>query len=265
MKKLFLLAMLGVAMGASAEEWTKSYQVTGKPTLHVESDDAQVEVRNCDCKQIEARVVIEGYKPGTVKINESQAGDKVNLEVKVHPHNMNFHVSFGIDRRYVRVELKVPRESNLELHTSDGHIKVEQVKGDFDLETSDGHIEVSGADGPLRAHTSDGHIDVSGRFDALDLKSSDGSVTAEVQQGSKIAGAGWQVRTSDGRVRLRLPQDFSAELDARTGDGRVTTNLPLTLENFTTSGKNSLHGKLNGGGGLLTVRTSDGSITLDRL
>src|SRR3954469_15805698 len=113
MKKLGLSVLLLLfSCVAWGEDWNKTFQVANTPTLHVETDDAHIEVRNCSCKQIEARVLIEGYKPGTVKITDSQQGDRVSLNVRVHPHNMNFNITFGGDHRSVHVEVRVPQQSN---------------------------------------------------------------------------------------------------------------------------------------------------------
>ena len=41
-----------------------------------------------------------------------------------------------------------------------------------------------------------------------------------------------------------------------------TTNIPISVEG--SFGRHDIHGKMNGGGKLLTVHTSDGSVTLDK-
>ena len=91
----------------------------------------------------------------------------------------------------------------------------------------------------------------------------DGSVEAEVRAGSKITSP-WYVTTGDGGVRLRLPSNFSADLDAHTGDGRIRVEFPITMPAGTMSQSN-VRGQLNGGGQPLRVRTGDGSITISKL
>lgn len=159
------------------------------------------------------------------------------------------------------MEVLVPRETTAQIHTGDGRISVEGLKGDTRLSTGDGGITAEGLDGSLDAKTGDGRIGVRGRFDLLNLRTSDGSIEAEVRPGSKVV-AGWRIQTGDGSVRLRLPPDLAADLDAQTGDGHISSDLPMTVNG--SRSESSLRGKLNGGGLTLTVRTGDGSIRLDR-
>lgn len=247
-----------------AEDWTKSFPITGKPTVNVRADDGNVRIRSCDCKTVEARVISDGYKPGRVKITPSQTGNRVELEVLTQNPHANFNINFGGIHHRLDIEISLPRESDLDIHTSDGHIEAEQVKGDLHLETGDGHIELRSVEGSLRARSGDGHMDVSGRFDELTLQSGDGSIRAEVSEGSRI-GSSWSLQTGDGKITLRLPKDFSADLDAHTGDGRVYSDLPVTMDRFDSGHDKTVRGKLNAGGGELRLRSGDGSIYLEKL
>ena len=114
----------------------------------------------------------------------------------------------------------------------------------------------------LEASSGDGNIRVRGKFNGLNLRSGDGNIDAEVSPGSHMA-TGWTIHTGDGGVTLRLPDGFAADLDAHTGDGHITVDLPLTTEGGIH--EDSVSGKLNGGGPVLTVRTGDGSVHLTRL
>ena len=277
---LGLVLVLCLALPLAAEEFNKTYDVAGTPHVRVETDDASIRVKSCDCKQVQAHVEIQGYKPEQVRITESQSGDQISLQVRT-PH-VNFNISFGSAHKWIHVELIVPQQSNLDLHTgdgpidasnvqgdirlntSDGHIQADKLKGKFELHTSDGHIEASDLDGLLTAKTSDGHIRVTGRFDDLDLDTSDGRIFAEIRNGSRMSSS-WNVRSNDGSVTLRLPQDFSAELYAHTGDGSIHSDLPITMDAYTSKHPHEIRGRLNGGGNTLNVRTSDGSISLERL
>ena len=70
------------------------------------------------------------------------------------------------------------------------------------------------------------------------------------------------MRTGDGNLTVRLPSDFSADLDAQTSDGRVVIDVPVV-----TTGplhENSVRGKMNAGGMTLELRTGDGDIRLEK-
>ena len=102
---------------------------------------------------------------------------------------------------------------------------------------------------------------VSGRFDVLELRTSDGRVEVEARPGSQLREA-WNVSSSDGSLTLRLPGDLAADIALHTSDGSITTNIPIAVQG--SFGHHDIHGKMNGGGNLLTVHTSDGSVMLDK-
>jgi hypothetical protein len=223
-KALIQMCLFSTALLAG--DWSKTFTVSGKPDLRVDSNDGAVNIRTWDRKEIEARVYTEGWKiaPGEVTISDHQTGDHVELEVRI-PHH-GFEINFG--RRSVRVELQVPRNLRSDIHTGDGAITVDGLHGETRLSTGDGHIEADRLDGSLDAQTGDGRMRVRGRFDLLNLHTGDGSIEAEIENGSKISSE-WKVRTGDGHVTLRLPKDFSAELDVHTGDGHIDSDLPVTV------------------------------------
>lgn len=262
MKRMaFALLVLGLCavLPASAEEWSKSYSVTGKPDLRVETSDANIRVTTWDQNAIEARVVTTGYKigEGGIRIEEHQTGDSVEIDVR-YPH---FNVEFGWRRHHVDIILQMPREGKVNLRTGDGKIEIAGLKGEMDLHSGDGSENLESIDGKLRASTGDGHIRASGRFDEVDLKTGDGHVEVHAAQGSSMATA-WRLETGDGGVRLDVPADMSADVDLHTSDGHIDLDMPIT-----TAGKireNEVRGKLNGGGSLLTIRTGDGSIHLGK-
>jgi DUF4097 and DUF4098 domain-containing protein YvlB len=262
--KRFALIALGVGLFAvpfvRADEWSKTYTITGKPDLRVETSDANIHVDTWDQKTVEARVTSEHYKIGErgLRIEEHQSGDSVELEIHF-PHDIHI-ISFNVHNR-VDVEIHMPREGKVNLHTGDGSIQLANFKGEMDLRTGDGHQDIDAVDGALRARASDGHITAAGRFDLLELETGDGRIEARAQSGSTIASS-WTVHTGDGSVTLQLPENFAADVDLHTGDGHITADIPLAVDGRLS--EKNIHGKINGGGKLITVHTGDGSIRLEK-
>jgi hypothetical protein len=267
------------AVPAHADDWSKTYTINGRANLRVGTDDGDVSIVSSDQKQIDAHVTTEGYKiaPGEVRIEEHQEGDHVTLDVKLPHMNWTF---WGGRHRSLRVEIRVPRELDLDVHTGDGNVsaaalagriqidtgdgKVDAtgLKGEVRMHSGDGHITASGLDGSLVVDTGDGHITVDGRFDTLDLKTGDGNIEARALNGSKVAN-NWRLHSGDGRINLSLPADFSADLDAHTGDGHITLDVPISVSGSLS--RSSIHGKLNGGGGSVSLTSGDGSIHVQKL
>ena len=287
--------LLACAAAAHAEETTKSFNVSGRARVRVETNDGSVRVTSSDAKQVEFHVEYQGYELGRdVRVDAHQDGDKVVLTARVTGH---WGFSWGHNSRRLHIEVRMPRDGDLQvetgdgsvqaesingavnvhtgdgsvkayslsgtidLHTSDGSITVENLKGEIRLRTGDGSIEARNLDGKVEADSGDGHIRIAGRFDALKVKTGDGSVDTRVLPGSKMA-TSWTIRTGDGSVDLVLPSDFQTNIDASTGDGHISLGVPVTVEG--TFSNSQIHGKMNGGGQLLIIHTGDGSIRLSK-
>jgi DUF4097 and DUF4098 domain-containing protein YvlB len=259
-KRLALLIVAVAAISvlpAYADEWSKTYNLSGKPDLRVDTSDANIHVSTWDQNTIEAKVTTLRYKigEGGIRIEEHQNGDLVEIDVRF-PHH-NFTVEWGNHR--VDVEIHMPREGKVNLRTGDGKIEIGGLKGEMDLHSGDGSEVLEGVDGKLRATTGDGHIRADGRFDALELKTGDGRVEVRAAAGSSLT-SGWRLETGDGSVTLEVPDDFAADVDLHTSDGHIDLDMPVTTEGKIR--ENEVHGKLNGGGNSLIIRTGDGSIRL---
>ena len=255
-RSLLLLLVLSLfSLSALAEEWNKSYQVGDRPSLRVDTNDASVEVSRGVAHTVSARVVSEGFSIGGsgVRVTEHQDADKVDLQVHI-PNEWGFHIN---RHQGVRIEVTVPPDTALDLHSGDGHIRVDGTAGPTKLDTGDGHIEVRNFNGALNAHTGDGHMIIDGVLTDVNLRTGDGHIDLTVRPGSKM-NSGWLIHTSDGRVEARLPQDFAAELYAHTGDGHIQLDLPVTVNGSIERAR--IRGKINGGGPLLEITTGDGSI-----
>jgi DUF4097 and DUF4098 domain-containing protein YvlB len=262
---LFTVLTLGFACAwaapARAEEWSKTYTLTGKPDLRVDTSDANIRVSTWDQNTIDAKVTTTRYKIGDdgIRVEEHQTGDVVEINVR-YPHSHGVTINWGNSGSHrVDVDIHMPREGRVDLHTGDGKIELIHFKGEMLLRSGDGSQEINEVDGKLRALTSDGHIRVDGRFDELDLKTGDGRVDARAATGSALA-TNWRLESGDGTVTLEVPENLAADVDLHAGDGHIDLDMPITTEGKIR--ENEVRGKLNGGGNLLTIHTGDGSIRL---
>jgi hypothetical protein len=249
------------ALPAKADEWSKTYNLTGKPDLRVDTSDANIHVSTWEQNTIEAKVTTARYKIGGdgIRIEERQTGDEVEIDVRF-PHSHGITINWGEHGSHrVDVDIHMPREGRVDLHTGDGEITLGNFKGEMQLRSGDGSQELDQVDGKLRATTGDGHIRANGRFDELELKTGDGRVEARANAGSILA-TGWRLESGDGSVTLDVPETFAADVDLHTGDGHIDLEMPVTTEGKIR--EHEIHGKINGGGNLLVIHTGDGSIRL---
>ena len=265
---------------AGSGNWQKSYPVAGKTSFTLSTGDASIEVRSCGgCREVRVRVEWRDRKPADYTLTEFQSGDHVNFEMKEKPllgfhlFQVNWHEphvtvetppTLDLEARTADGALKVSGvQGNLALHTSDGSVDVEDVGGALRITASDGSIRVHNLTGTLESHSSDGSATIDGRFTALHVHTSDGSVDLTLNEGTQLTAAS-QIESSDGSVKVRVPRMLAADLEVHTSDGSIGCSLPLTMEDYN-SAHNSLRGRLNGGGVPLTIRTSDGSVSLAAL
>jgi hypothetical protein len=275
-----LAATLAAPVHAAVDkEWTKTWDVTGAPIVHVVTDDAQMRIHRGPPGSVKARIHFKARAWGLSsrtqepKVVLEQEGNVIRVECR---DQANWVVFGGIETKF-EMDVTVPANCDLSARSGDGSITCEPLEGRLSLESGDGHIRANGLrgsivlwsgdggvdadslDGSLMAHTGDGHLKVSGRFDNLDMRTGDGHLEATAMRGSRTAGP-WSLETGDGGLVLRIPKNLQALLDASSRDGGLHVDLPVTTKGAIRN--NSLYGELNGGTVRLRLRSGDGSITL---
>ena len=252
--------IVGADMGRYTEREEKRFKVDGRPDLAVSTFDGSIEVRPWDRQDVE--VVVEKRaatreSADTIEVDAKQDGNKISVDVRVPPrHGFGFHMN-----RSARLIVSLPAASDLAARSGDGSIDVERINGKIDLHSGDGSIKARSIGGDVIVRTGDGSVAMDGRFTSLRAHSGDGSLRITAAPGSSVE-KDWDVSTGDGSVTFDLPTDMSAELDAHTGDGRIRLD-GVSVSNVNGElRRNTVRGRLGGGGATLRIRTGDGSITL---
>lgn len=160
---------------------------------------------------------------------------------------------------------------NIAGRTSDGDVELEDVKGRVDIVTSDGDINASGVVGDMKLGSSDGDLRLVQSKGETVLATSDGDITFRNLSGSLKA------KTSDGEIRGNMVE-LASSLELRTSDGNIVVTVPdalglnlvlrgetirTALDNFSGTAKDHLvEGRVNGGGKLVDLHASGGSVSL---
>ena len=266
---------LSPALASSSTTWDRTFDVTGAPSLSIRTNDGSVRVETVEGHQVGVHISTRGWILGDrgVRVDANQDGNHIEVTAKVPRWG---GISFSINRSLVievtlpaRADLDVdtgdgsvtiaPHEGTIRVHTGDGSIKADHLRGDLTLTSGDGSITGTDLDGRLRAHSGDGHMRLDGRFEALEVTTGDGGIELDAAPGSKLLDD-WYVRSGDGSVTVRLPRDLKAHLDAHTGDGGITLDLPVEVSGQIS--RSSVTGNLNGGGRPFVLRTGDGPIRI---
>jgi DUF4097 and DUF4098 domain-containing protein YvlB len=149
----------------------------------------------------------------------------------------------------------------IELSTGSGSIKAEGIAGSIKASAGSGRIFLQqataelGAPLDVEARTGSGGIDVSGVSGSLRATTGSGSIRAS---GNPMGD--WSVHTSSGSVSIEMTPDAAFDLHAHTGSGGIDTELPIEVKG--SMRRNELRGKVRGGGSLVEVYTSSGSISI---
>jgi len=143
---------------------------------------------------------------------------------------------------YASFELRVPRDSDLWIRAMNGGISVADVRGEMDLETRNGGLQLRGLAGSVMAHTTNGGVHVE-----LD--------------GSRWDGDRLDVRTTNGGVDLRVPRDYSADLETGTVNGGLDVEFPIRVRGRISR---RIHTTLGEGGPPIRVVTTNGGVRIRR-
>ncbi len=94
---------------------------------------------------------------------------------------------------------------------------------------------------------------------SVDAETTNGSISVALAQHN---GQDMKCETTNGSVRIALPGNYKGNVVAETTNGRIHTNFPVTSTSWS---KRSLNGTINGGGPLLELETTNGSIHIDEI
>jgi DUF4097 and DUF4098 domain-containing protein YvlB len=142
----------------------------------------------------------------------------------------------------VSYEVFVPRQSDLSLTAYNGGISVSDVRGQINFTTLNGGVSLARLAGSVHGQTTNGGI-------SIDL------------EGGTWDGDTLDVRTTNGGVNLRLPENYSAHLETGTTNGGMNIAFPITVQGKITK---QLSLDLGSGGPVLRVMTVNGGVSIGR-
>ena len=143
----------------------------------------------------------------------------------------------------VSYEVFVPRSSNLDLETVNGGIRIEDVTGEIEFKATNGGITLRGLSGDVRGRTTNGGLNI-------DLT------------GDEWSGDGLDVQTTNGGVKVNIPDDYSAVLESGTINGSFRIDFPITVQGRLD--RRHITAELGDGGRTIRVTTTNGSVSIRR-
>jgi hypothetical protein len=149
--------------------------------------------------------------------------------------------------------------------TGGGLIDVGQAEGPVAAETGAGSIKVRSAQG-VRCESGAGAIQLLGAYGRLRAATGMGSILAELAAGKPLEDS--VLSTASGDITVFIPSNLAVTIQALTdspGFRRIISDFPeIRLEAGSRGARAEAQGSLNGGGPLLKLSVSEGTIYLRR-
>jgi hypothetical protein len=177
--------------------------------------------------------------------NECRPGDQGRIGAR----NSDVQVNFPIH---------VPASVHLQARTTNGSVTTENLTARVDVHSTNGDIHIGGA-ARATARTTNGSVAIytSG---AADARTTNGRITAYL---TSVSGSDpLHFSTTNGSITLSLPAGASAALEAATANGTIQSDFPVAVQGVI--GPRRLSGTIGSGGPTIQLRTTNGSIRLER-
>jgi hypothetical protein len=256
---MVLVLALGTAPPGSAQrvvtddEWCETDRGDAGPERHCEVREFDLSARGQ--VRVDAApnggIRIEAWERGEILLRAkvqawSRRGDPRELARDIRIETSGRIAAQGPDpgRREgwsVSYRLMVPRDTDLDLETTNGGIRIDGVRGTLSLETGNGGITLNDVGGNVKGRTTNGGLDVT-------------------LSGERWDGEALDVRTTNGGVTLTLPEGYRADLETGTVNGSLHTDFPVTVRGRLRSSR--ILTELNGGGPPIHVSTVNGGIRI---
>ncbi|HEX9972646.1 MAG TPA: DUF4097 family beta strand repeat-containing protein [bacterium] len=260
-KNVLIFAIFFVLIGTRVlvadthtREFKKVLDFQSNGMIEVKTTNGNIEISSWDRNSVEIRAEIK-VKAHSRREAE-QLLDKVEILIDKNDDRITIEPDYPgkqggdgfLDRIFgsgssvvVNFVIRVPKESDLNLRSTNGRLFVSEVNGELMMKTTNGGIEAERIKGSATGSTTNGSITLQANH---------------FQNDDSIA-----LHTTNGSIKLTLSQGVRADIKASTVNGSVRTDFPVTI-----SGKinrKSLSGSINGGGGSIELSTVNGSITID--
>lgn len=221
---------------------TRNYSVAAGRSLSVDGrTNGGISVHGWDRANIQVVAMVQASAESEAEardiakgINVVATGSEIRADGPDSRNRQSWSVSYDI---------YVPRSTNLTLTANNGGVSIESIAGSINAETENGGLSLSDVHGDVRGRTVNGGINA-------DLT------------GDRWVGGGLDLRTSNGGVRLTIPSNYSATLEAGTVNGSVNVDFPMTIQGRI--GEKQFTTTLGAGGATVRATTTNGGVTIRR-
>jgi hypothetical protein len=235
---------IDMARGKATDEWKRSYTIPATGRLEVINVNGLIEAVPATGPQAEVVALREATAVSDEAAREQLAKTEIvetvtsgHVKVELKMLGEGGSIMGRRSRVSVRYQVAVPPGLNVSLRTENGVVRLENVQGKITAASTNGPVFGRGVSGSIDASTVNGGIE-------MELTSVNGD--------SKVV-------TVNGPVTLALGKDVNAQLEASAVNGGVVVHESLRLTADEKS-QRRITGRINGGGPLVVVQTTNGGV-----
>jgi len=253
-----------------SEHFQRTFNIAPGGTLDVDNYKGTIHVTGSDTNQVAIDVTkhFEGNDADrkwwmeNVQVNFRNESNRVAVEVKYPQWNCTFCWQGHDYTADVELEIRVPRQINVQLESYKPDIRIAGVQGDIRIKSYKSPIEIADTTGAVRIDTYKETVklrNVSLRG-PLEIK----SYKAEAEIDARNLGESVTLENEKGSIVLRVPANAGMDVDYE-GGRRSSFSSDFPIASQTGSFNSSFRGKVNQGGTRLRLRTVKGSVSLQKL
>ncbi len=233
----------------------------------IEPEQASLQVISHDADQVWVRAETFGWGASDVKFRLDQDERAVRVYGSV---SGLFTMLFGGPT--IRVRVWVPRDFSVDLRSTTGPIRVEELSGKVRVRTLNGSIAIVGVDGPLILRSTNGAVSVNESRGDVAIRAGEGGIELSWVTGNVRVSTGKgdvrarhidglvEIRTDEGEVVL---QQVRGRVEAQTETGAIYASFLGAPEGQIETRRGSVEIILPRGAGVdLDARSADGTVEL---
>ena len=155
----------------------------------------------------------------------------------------------------MRLEIVSPPNTKVHARADSGGIRVEGMRGPVDCQTDSGGIHIRNVQGPVYARADSGGIEALEVAGSIDAQTDSGGIHLAQTKPDSI-----RAKADSGGAHVKLVSGAGYDVRASADSGSVNVS-DITAHG--TISRNHMEGKVRGGGPLVDVHTSSGTVTID--
>jgi hypothetical protein len=268
-----VLMLAGIAVGSDAVHKELHFKVGKHPMVSINNTYGPIVVKAGGDHEVSVLALLHSDK---VELDQSKSHNRVDITTHLLP---------GADGKsgLVEYEVLVPPEASITLHSDNGRLRVEKLRGDIILAGNDGpidvtdcaqgHVHVRTLTGPISLTNVHGHVEIMSVGGNVIMHGVSGTLVAVNSNSGRIEYDGdfgeegeYAFTSHTGNIEAVAPAYASIDVLARSTNGSVQSDFSLEPRHapFILKGANSLAGTLGKAASSVKLFSFSGKILLKK-